>query len=120
MVMKAKEEMILEAYAAFNRRDIPAVLDLLDKDVEWPNGMEGGTEHGHAAVQDYWTRQWKILDPNVRPLKIKKISENEYDVTVKQVVKNSEGEILVDQIIHHLHEFKNNLIVKMTIEQVGS
>ena len=118
--MKAKEQMILEAYAAFNRRDIPAILNLLDKDVEWPNGMEGGIEHGHAAARDYWTRQWKILDPNVIPLKINKISENEYDVTVKQVVKNPAGELLVDQLIHHLYEFKNNLVVKMTIGQVDS
>ncbi len=36
-------------------------------DVEWPNGMEGGTVHGHIGVREYWTRQWGIIDPRVEP-----------------------------------------------------
>ena len=37
-------------------------------DVDWPNGMEGGREHGHAAVRDYWTRQFGLIDSHVEPL----------------------------------------------------
>ena len=37
-------------------------------EVEWANGMEGGTVCGHLAVREYWTRQWAVIDPHVEPL----------------------------------------------------
>lgn len=36
-------------------------------DVASANGMEGGHVYGHEAVRDYWTRQWKLIDPQVEP-----------------------------------------------------
>jgi hypothetical protein len=49
-------------------RNIDATLAMMHPEVDWPNGMEGGIEHGHEAVRKYWTRQWKILDPHVEPV----------------------------------------------------
>ena len=59
-----------KAYAAFNVRDIDAVLAVMHADVDWPNGMEGGRVHGHHGVRDYWTRQWGMIDPHVEPMRI--------------------------------------------------
>ncbi|MGW7404073.1 nuclear transport factor 2 family protein [Streptomyces sp. NPDC054833] len=47
------------AYAAFAARDVGALLDALDPDIEWvhPEGMAvyglGGTKHGHAGVKEF-------------------------------------------------------------------
>lgn len=56
--MMTNEDVITQAYHAFNAHDIDAVLAVLDPDVEWANGLEGGYVHGHAAVRAYRTRQW--------------------------------------------------------------
>ena len=40
--MKTSHELLAAAYAAFNAREIDTVLALLDPDVDWPNGLEGG------------------------------------------------------------------------------
>jgi uncharacterized protein len=49
-------EALKEAYAAFNRNDIPATVKALDPQIEWTEPAEfagGGTYHGHAGVQAY-------------------------------------------------------------------
>ena len=49
-------EALREAYAAFNRNDIPATVKALDPQIEWTEPAEfpgGGTYHGHAGVQAY-------------------------------------------------------------------
>ena len=62
------EAMLKQTYQHFNDRNIDATLAMMHPEVDWPNGMEGGIEHGHEAVRNYWTRQWKILDPMLNPL----------------------------------------------------
>jgi SnoaL-like domain len=34
-------------YAAFNARDIDALLEQMTPDLDWPNAWEGGRLHGH-------------------------------------------------------------------------
>ena len=53
-------ELLRRAYAAFNARDIDAVLSMMHPNVEWPNAMEGGYVYGHDGVREYWTRQWGL------------------------------------------------------------
>jgi ketosteroid isomerase-like protein len=37
--------LLERTYAAFNARDIDAVLAVMHPDVDWPNGMDGGRVH---------------------------------------------------------------------------
>ncbi len=62
-----REKRLELTYAAFNARDIDAVLAQMVEDVDWPNAWEGGRLRGHEAVRDYWTRQWAEIDPKVEP-----------------------------------------------------
>jgi hypothetical protein len=55
--MRSNRELLIEAYLAFNRRDIEAVLVLMRPDVDWPNAMEGVRAVGIDEVRAYWTRQ---------------------------------------------------------------
>ena len=64
------EALLRKTYAAFNARDIDAVLATMHPDVDWPNAWEGGRVHGHGAVRGYWTRQWAEIDPTVEPTDI--------------------------------------------------
>jgi hypothetical protein len=40
--MSGDHELLAHTYAAFNGRDIDAVLAVMHPEVDWPNGMEGG------------------------------------------------------------------------------
>ena len=113
------EAVIRRAYEAFNRRDVGEATSLMAPDVEWPNGMEGGIERGREAVQAYWTRQWGLIDPHVEPLTIERDAAGRWVVQVHQVVRAQDGQLLVDQLIHHVYEFRDGLIARMTIAPAG-
>ena len=52
--MAAEHEPFLrDLYAAFNARDVDAVLAHVHPDVDWPNAFEGGRVHGREAVREY-------------------------------------------------------------------
>ncbi|RSS80837.1 nuclear transport factor 2 family protein [Streptomyces sp. WAC06614] len=59
--------LIRRAYRAFHERDVAALLDTLDPQVEWvhPDGMAayglGGTKHGHAGVREFLSRVPSVL-----------------------------------------------------------
>lgn len=116
--MKQQYQYIIEkAYAGFNDRDIDAVLLLMDKNVRWPNGWEGGYVEGHNGIRDYWTRQWKEINPVVKPLVFSNVGDEQMDVEVHQLVKDFNGGILFDGMIHHIYTFNNGKITGMEIKK---
>ena len=117
--MQSPHDLITIAYAAFNRRDIDAVLALMRPDVDWPNGMDGTRVHGRDKVRDYWTRQWATIDPRVDPVSIKQDERDNTIVEVHQVVRDLDGKLLVDQIVQHVYVIRDGLIVRMDIQTPG-
>jgi len=109
------EVLLRQAYAAFNARDIDAALALMHPAVDWPNGMEGGCVFGHSGIRDYWTRQWRIIDPSVEPQRFTVESDGRVAVEVQQVVRDLSGKILKDSIVHHVYEFEDGVIKSMEI-----
>ncbi len=109
------ENFLRNTYNNFNNRNIDETLSSMHKDVAWPNGMEGGIENGHDAVRAYWTRQWQLIDPNVEPLSFAVQEDGRIDVTVNQVVRDMEGGLLSDQLVHHIYTIKDGLISGMEI-----
>jgi len=112
-----QEAILKQTYQHFNDRNIDATLAMMHPEVEWPNGMEGGIEFGHEAVRNYWSRQWKVLDPHVEPIGFSKQKDGRIDLTVHQVVHDVSGNLLVDQIIHHVYTFEDGLIKAMEIQK---
>jgi ketosteroid isomerase-like protein len=52
--LAAETETLRKVYAALNRNDIPAVVELLDPQIEWIEPVEyplGGTFHGRTELQ---------------------------------------------------------------------
>jgi hypothetical protein len=113
--MQSDHELLLSAYANFNAREIDAVLEKMHPNVDWPNGMEGGRVHGRQGVREYWTRQWKLVDPHVEPIDFRTDGPGKTTVTVHQVVRSLEGDVLVDQIVEHVYFIEGGLIRKMDI-----
>lgn len=104
-----------QAYDAFNRRDIPAVLALMSAHVKWANGSEGGYVEGHSQVHDYWERQWKEVNPIVNPISVTERKDGTVEVIVQQLVKDMKGNTLFDGIVKHIYTFENGLIEEMRI-----
>ncbi len=112
-----ERELFSNAYQYFNARNIDAALQLMQPDVEWPNGMEGGYVHGHAGVREYWNRQWKLIDPHVEPVGLVKKEDGRVTVEVHQVIYDLSGKVLSDQMVFHTYQIKNGLIQQMEIQK---
>lgn len=66
--MLKNQALIKNAYAAFNARDIEAILQMMHPEVKWAKAWEGDYANGHNEVSAYWQRQWKEIDPKVTPV----------------------------------------------------
>ncbi len=117
MVEESKIALLKRAYAAFNIRDIDSALATMRPDVEWPNGMEGGTVHGRAGVREYWTRQWGILDPHVEPKSFTLDDTGRVVVAVHQVVRDLTGKTLLDRVVEHVYSIEDGFIRSMEIRE---
>ena len=107
-------------YAAFNRREIDAVLAKLHDNVDWPNGMEGGRILGTANVRDYWQHQWDVIDPHVEPLRTEDDELGHTVVDVHQVIRDRSGNVLLDQIVQHVYSIRDGLVERMEIRDVNA
>lgn len=112
-------ELLIEAYRAFNARDLEAALATMQPDVEWPNGMEGGYVYGHEGVRAYWSRQWQLIDPHVEPQRFETEVDGRIAIDVHQVVRDLEGKLLMDMMIRHIYTIEEGLIRKMEIQEIG-
>ncbi len=112
------QNLINQAYKAFNARDIETVLSLMNTDIHWPNGWEGGYVEGHKEVRNYWTRQWKEIDPNVKPVSFKENKNGQIEVEVHQIAKDLQGKVLFDGMVKHIYTVENGKIKSMEIEKL--
>jgi ketosteroid isomerase-like protein len=110
--------MIRRAYEVFNARDIDAALQMMHPDVDWPNGMEGGREHGREAVRQYWTRQFTMIDSHVEPEHIEVGDDGRVMVDVHQVVRDPDGNVVSDGHVRHVYSFRDGLISHMEIREM--
>jgi len=116
--MRAELETFFQrAYQAFNARNIDTAVSLMCPDVEWANGMEGGHVHGREEVRDYWTRQWKIIDPHVSPQRIDVAQDGRVSVEVRLVVRDLSGGVLSEKNVRHVYRMKDGLIARMDIQE---
>ena len=110
------QDLIKKAYSAFNSRDIDIALSTFHSDVQWPKAFEGGYVSGHEDIQAYWTRQWTEINPNVEPVGFLERQDGTLEVSVHQVVKDLQDNVLFDGIVKHIYTIQDNLLRKMDIE----
>ena len=111
------EDLLTKSYAAFNARDIEAVLAVMHVDVDWPNGMEGGHVLGHDEVRKYWTRQWSMINPTVTPTRFMTEEDGRIAVEVHQVVRDLEGNVISEGVVKHVYQIEDGLVRSMEIRE---
>ena len=115
MLPSPTRELLLVAYKRFNARDLDGVLALMHPDVDWPNGWEGGRVQGHDGVRQYWTRLWAALSSHVDPIRFEPCEGGGTAVTVRQIVRDTTGNLLTDTLVKHVYDFEDGLIRRMEI-----
>ena len=110
------EDLIKKAYLAFNARDIDTALSTMHPDVQWPKAFEGGYVKGHSAIREYWTRQWKEINPKVEPVEVNERQDGTLEITVHQKIKDLQGNTVFDGIVKHIYTLQDNLLRRMDIE----
>jgi hypothetical protein len=113
----AHEDLLQSVYDAFNERDLDFMMLLLHPDVDWPNGMEGGRIRGHEGVREYWTRQWDVIDPIVKPKRFVLLPDGKILVHVHQVVRDLDGNVTLEQMVQHIYRLDGAQIVSMHIHE---
>jgi len=113
--VSSDEQLLKRLYDRFNARDMEALLAMMQPDVTWANGMEGGYVHGRAGVGAYWTRQWALVDPHVEPIRFSAIDDGEIEVDVRQVVRDHKGHVIADKKVGHIFHIEDGLIRRFDI-----
>ena len=114
--MANTQQLIAQAYSAFNRRDIDGALSLMSDNVSWPKASEGGRVVGKDEVRSYWTRQWQEFDPRVEPMETIEQNGGVTEVMVHQLVKSLQGDVLFDGEVWHVYTIVNGLIERMELK----
>jgi len=113
-----KEKLLLEAYAAFNRRDSDALLALVSEDVNWPNG--GARLHGKGEVRAYWIQQWAVTHTHDEPVEITDLSQDRSVVRISQVVRTLNGSTISEGLFDHVFQIEGGFIMRMDIQNVSN
>jgi|1185.fasta_scaffold774259_1 hypothetical protein len=88
----------------------------MDAAVDWPNAWEGGRVVGHAAVRDYWSRQFAAISSTVEPELFTEEPDGAVTVDVHQVVHDARtGELLSDARVRHRYRFAGDLVTRMDV-----
>ena len=110
------QQLIKDAYAAFNARNINAILMVMHPNIKWAKAWEGDYANGHDEVSAYWQRQWKEIDPNVIPAGFYERENGTLEVEVNQLVKDLEGNVLFDGKVKHVYVISDGLLQQMDVE----
>ena len=115
---KEIQNLFKKAYAAFNARDIDIALSTMHPDVEWPKAFEGGYVSGHDEIREYWTREWKEINPSVDPVAYNERQDGTVEISVHQLVKDRQDTVVFDGTIKHVYTLQDGLLRRMDIELV--
>lgn len=110
------KDLILQAYAAFNRQDADALLALLSDDVDWPG--DDVRLHGKDAVRAYWLKKWAKNHPHDEPVAISDLSEETSVVRINQVVYALDGSVISRGMFEQTYQIKDKLIVRMDLKKL--
>jgi ketosteroid isomerase-like protein len=113
---RTDEDLLREAYAAFNSRDINAGLALMDAEVDWPNVAEGGYVHGHDEVGEHWREQFGQVDPRIEAGPVTTRTDGRAEVRVRQVIRDLDGNRISDDHLIHVFTIRDGLITRMEVE----
>ena len=108
--MNSDRQFLQNLYDAFNNREIETIISFMRPNVKWANGVEGGFVYGRDAVREYWTNQFKDIQAELETLKFETDENNRNVVTVHQVIKDLQGNLLADATVQQIFTIEDGLI----------
>jgi glutamate synthase domain-containing protein 3 len=108
--MSSNQQFLQNLYEAFNKGEIETIISVMHPDVKWANGVEGGFVYGRDAVREYWTNQYKVIQVQLETLKFETDEKNRNVVTVHQIVRDLQGNLLADATIQQIFTIENSSI----------
>ena len=79
-------------------------------DVKWANWLADDFIQERESVREYWTNQFKTIQPELETLKFETDESGRSVVTVHQIVKDLEGNVLADATVHQIFTIEDGLI----------
>ncbi|NJL20594.1 MAG: nuclear transport factor 2 family protein [Leptolyngbyaceae cyanobacterium SM1_3_5] len=110
-MMNSNQQFLQNLYDAFNQGELETIISLMHPNVKWANGVEGGFVHGRDAVREYWTNQYQVIQVQLETLKFETDECDRNVVTVHQIVRDLQGDLLADTTIEQIFTLENGLIV---------
>ena len=77
--------------------------------------MEGGYVQGRDGVRAYWTKQWNVVDAQVKPLRFTTDVNGRIVTGVHQVVNDLQGNPLEDLTVQHIYRMEDGFIRRMEL-----
>lgn len=111
--MSDELDLLLEAYAAYNRQDVGRLLALVSEDVDWPDGVN--RLRGRAALKAYWLDQWNRTRIHDQPVYFTHQPDGRIAVRISQVVRSLDGSVLSTESFDHLHLVVAGHILRLDI-----
>lgn len=108
--MISNQQFLQNLYDAFNKREIETIIWLMRPDVKWANGVEGGFVYGRDRVREYQTNQFKDIQPKLETLKFETDDNNRNIVTVHQIIRDLQGNLLADATVEQIFTIEDGLI----------
>ncbi|MBE7211072.1 MAG: nuclear transport factor 2 family protein [Gluconacetobacter diazotrophicus] len=113
-------DLVARIYAAYNRQDADALLELVDEDVDWPDGPDGpGRLHGRAELRAYWLRQWADTHTRDDVAGIDTPAPDRIVVRIDQVVRTPSGtELSAGSFEHRYRLAADGLVARLDIRRL--
>jgi uncharacterized protein len=114
--LAAETEALREAYAAFNRNDIPATVKAFDPQIAWTEPAEfpgGGTYYGHAGVQAYLSKsRGNWTEGSCEPERFI-VAGDKIIVFVHVRVKLKDSAQWHERLLADVYTFRNGMAIQM-------
>lgn len=118
---RTAHDVLRTAYAAFNRQDADALLQLMTDDVAWPEGQADGAPHlsGKPAVLAFWSDLWMRVRPRDEVVDLRDLPDGRVTARLAQVIRDVQGEELTHGVFEHTFTFHDGLIARLDIKSIN-
>jgi SnoaL-like domain len=117
-IVSPNQQFLQNLYTAFNNRELETIISVMHPDVKWANGVEGGFVYGRDAVREYWTNQYQVIQVQLEPLKFEMDENNRNVVTVHQVVRDLQGNLLVDTTVQQIFTIEDDSLAQPLCKRI--
>ncbi len=114
--MSTLQDVLDQAYEAFNARDLAGIRALMHPDVIWPDTLESGPPFiGLEATMAQFAHVFATIVPNIQLIRVLEESADALTVEAQYSVESPDGHIWTDTRATLTYHFRDRLLSGMTI-----